>query len=740
MPVHTNKPGYFGKGSVEIGPAAGPGEGPFRRIAISSESLITQPFEGIKTVYDVLEYSARTHRTRRALGWREIVDIHEEEKEVKKVVGGKEVTEKKKWKYFQLSDYKYINFIELKDAVSEIAKGLVQIGVTSDDVFNIFSQTSVNWQLMANACGSISTTIATAYDTLGESGLTHSLNDPECVGLFTNAELLPTLYKVLANTPSIKLVVYDGEPSENLVGDINAVRESIQVFSIDEIRELGKSKPTEPLRARLPKPETMACIMYTSGSTGPPKGVCITHANLVASIGAVYKLLGHHLTYDDTYLAYLPLAHMLEYIVELIMLFVGMTSGYGRVKTLTDASVRQCKGDLAAFQPSIMVGVPAVWETIRKGIVAKVNAGGTVRKSVFNGAMSLKKNGVPVLSQVADSVVKCAGGDRRQTTNHFIWWCCSQPRDAEVPRYCIGNDLTSVGLPVPSIEIKLLDVKEAGYLYELDSPFGGMSNFGTDGSASKLSSEERFQLANPGRTVSMSAAGFVNGLRGPDSQLHTGRTRSKRGDKRPDANRAPPRTHHQHYGHAGQRMDLVFPLNLSLHCDCPRTDGTGKPSRMLTKTKTPEIADRKVKSLKLTMEKFDSNADKHRCCCCCHKGNAAPTTVAKIHEAKRPPSPITFGPSSVFAGKKESKRESLSRTNFNANMFQMLQNVEAAEVATKTGRRPSRKPSVDLGSGGAPEPAPQRKRLNFLPRTKPVDQDSAPRSAISMLCSTVLAQ
>ncbi|KAF8828882.1 hypothetical protein HHX47_DHR3000962 [Lentinula edodes] len=303
MPVHTNKPGYFGKGSVEIGPAAGPGEGPIRRIAISSESLYTQPFEGIKTVYDVLEYAARTHGTRRALGWRDTVDIHEEEKEVKKVVGGKEVTEKKKWKYFQLSER------SMRCAFHQ----------------SIFY--SVNWQLMANACGSISTTIATAYDTLGESGLTHSLNEPESVGLFTNAELLPTLYKVLANTPSIKFVVYDGEPSENLVGDINAVRESIQVFSIDEIRELGKSKPTEPLRARLPKPETMACIMYTSGSTVPPKGVCVTHANLVASIGAVYKLLGPHLTYDDTYLAYLPLAHVLEYIVELIMLFVTTPPG-----------------------------------------------------------------------------------------------------------------------------------------------------------------------------------------------------------------------------------------------------------------------------------------------------------------------------------------------------------------------------------------------------------------------------
>ncbi|KAJ3727394.1 long-chain-fatty-acid-CoA-ligase [Lentinula raphanica] len=494
--VHTSKPGYFGKGSVEIAKAAGPDEGPIRRSAITSDRLVTQPFEGIETVYDIVEYATRTHGTRNALGWRDVVDIHEEEKEVKKFVGGKEVTETKKWKYFQLSDYKYINFIELKEAVSEIARGLVEIGVTSDDVFNIYAQTSVNWQLMAHACGSISTTIATAYDTLGESGLTHSLNEPECVGLFTNAELLPTLHNVLSNTPSIKFVVYDGEPSTHLVSDIKAVRESIKVFSLDELRSLGKSKPTEPLKARLPKPETMACIMYTSGSTGPPKGVCITHANLVASVGAVYMLLGHHLTYDDTYLAYLPLAHVLEYIVELIMLFVGMTSGYGRVKTLTDASVRKCKGDLAAFQPSIMVGVPAVWETIRKGIVAKVNAGGAVRKSVFNGAMSLKKNSVPVLAQVADSVVlknvrAATGGRLRITlsggaalsheTQKFLdtalvmilqgygmtescGMCAILP--PELMRY------SSVGLPVPSIEIKLLDVKEAGYLSTNKLPQG----------------------------------------------------------------------------------------------------------------------------------------------------------------------------------------------------------------------------------------------------------------------------
>jgi long-chain acyl-CoA synthetase len=143
--VKTNKPGFYGKGSVEVAPQATAGETPVRRIAISSDALVKQPLEGINTVVDVLDYAARTHGSKTALGWRDIVDIHEEDKEVSKIVGGKEIKETKTWKYFQLSDYKYLSYLDVQKKVTDLSRGLVELGITQTDIFNLYAQTrSIN--------------------------------------------------------------------------------------------------------------------------------------------------------------------------------------------------------------------------------------------------------------------------------------------------------------------------------------------------------------------------------------------------------------------------------------------------------------------------------------------------------------------------------------------------------------------------------------------------------------------
>jgi long-chain acyl-CoA synthetase len=65
--------------------------------------------------------------------------------------------------------------------------------------------------------------------------------------------------------------------------------------------------------------------------------------------------------------------------------------GYGSIRTLSQTNCRNCKGDIEEFRPSLLVGIPAVWEQVKKGIIAKVEAGSAVTKKVFWGAYAIKK-------------------------------------------------------------------------------------------------------------------------------------------------------------------------------------------------------------------------------------------------------------------------------------------------------------------------------------------------------------
>ncbi|KAG6839174.1 hypothetical protein C0991_005212, partial [Blastosporella zonata] len=236
--------------------------------------------------------------------------------------------------------------------------------------------------------------------------------------------------------------------------------------------------------------------MYTSGSTGPPKGVCITHGNLIASVGSVVHIFGHHLPTRGVYLAYLPLAHVLEYIVELCALYTGVTSGYARPKTLMDSGVRACRGDLAALRPNVMFGVPAVWEAVRKGILGKVAEGGWAKQAALKVALGLKRGGVPVLGDLADRVVlskirEATGGQlvftmnggaaiSQETQDFLSWAVVPMMQGYGMTESCgmctlLPPELPGPGrvrLPVPSVEIKLLDVPDAGYSSKDTPPRG----------------------------------------------------------------------------------------------------------------------------------------------------------------------------------------------------------------------------------------------------------------------------
>jgi long-chain acyl-CoA synthetase len=115
---------------------------------------------------------------------------------------------------------------------------------------------------------------------------------------------------------------------------------------------------------------------------------------MVAAVAGSVPLLAEASDSDKSggvYLAYLPLAHVLEFVVEHTCIFSGFQLGYGSPRTLTDASVRNCLGDIRELRPTFMAGVPAVWETIRKGVQAKLESATPAQQFVFKKAYDLKK-------------------------------------------------------------------------------------------------------------------------------------------------------------------------------------------------------------------------------------------------------------------------------------------------------------------------------------------------------------
>jgi long-chain acyl-CoA synthetase len=133
--------------------------------------------------------------------------------------------------------------------------------------------------------------------------------------------------------------------------------------------------------------------MYTSGSTNSPKGVMISHGNLLVSIHTVFIQLCKVDPGNDIFVAYLPLAHIFELCCELACLLYGIRIGYSSPQTITDTStaIREGqKGDLRILKPTLMIAVPIVLERLKKTLNDKVSSAGVFTKVLFEMAFEQK--------------------------------------------------------------------------------------------------------------------------------------------------------------------------------------------------------------------------------------------------------------------------------------------------------------------------------------------------------------
>lgn len=379
--------------SNSSGASGDPTQGAPRRSTLLSteEDLLKSPHHTINNLFDLLSYGAKTYNSKALFGSRQVLDVVKETKIIKKVVGGKETSEAKEWSYFVLSEFKWINYSQVLSKAKCIGSGLISLGLSKGDNVTIFHSTSPEWMLFSYGCYSQSLTITTAYDSLGVDALSYSLNEAQVSTIFTQSDLLPIIKGLHTSVPTLKIVIYSGKSPVNLA-EMQLEVPHLKFISLNQVEQEGNEKP---LDLNLPESKDLACIMYTSGSTGNPKGVMITHGSMIAAVAGANRTLdacpGLINGKDDTYLGYLPLAHVLEFLIENVCVFKGIAIGYGSPRTLTDSSVRNCKGDIKECKPTLMAGVPAVWETIRKGIQSQLRQASFLKQQIFRIAFELKK-------------------------------------------------------------------------------------------------------------------------------------------------------------------------------------------------------------------------------------------------------------------------------------------------------------------------------------------------------------
>ncbi|CAN1254390.1 Long chain acyl-CoA synthetase 4 [Linum perenne] len=353
------------------------------------------------------------------------------------MLGSREIVDGKAGKYV------WQTYKQVYDQVIKVGNAIRSCGVESGEKCGIYGPNCSQWIISMEACNAHGLYCVPLYDTLGADAVKYILHHSEISIVFAEEKK-----------------IYEGENKEY------------------DFPEKQKSD--------------ICTIMYTSGTTGDPKGVLISNNNIITVVAGVKRVLESvnlQITAKDVYLSYLPLAHIFDRVMEELFIYHGGAIGFwrGDVKLLVE--------DLGELKPSVFCAVPRVLDRIYDGLTQKISAGGLVKKTLFNYAYSYKLSNLkggsktdeasPLSDKFVFSKVKQGlGGNVRlilsgaaPLASHVesylrVVTCAHVLQGYGLTESCAGsfvslpNEMSmlgTVGPPVPNVDIRLESVPEMGY-------------------------------------------------------------------------------------------------------------------------------------------------------------------------------------------------------------------------------------------------------------------------------------
>jgi long-chain acyl-CoA synthetase len=270
---------------------------------------------------------------------------------------------------------------EMLSRARHIALGLHSLGLRKDDRVAILSESRVEW-VLADQGGIFSGVITVPiYPTLSPDQVKYIVNDCAARAIFVSTgEKLSEIEATLKDCSTIEnVIIFDPHETPDA-----------GLITLAELEARGRSVEAEhPQRsnelARAAKPDDLATIIYTSGTTGEPKGVMLTHSNLVSNLIDS----SNHLEFgeNDSALSVLPLSHVFERQAMNMYLHHGMSAYFGSLETLGE--------HLREVNPTVLVGVPRIYEKILARVQDRAAAKGKLNAALVNWSIEVGQRARP---------------------------------------------------------------------------------------------------------------------------------------------------------------------------------------------------------------------------------------------------------------------------------------------------------------------------------------------------------